>query len=125
LVSIDGELYLLDRFTVAKVAMLEDRINSQFKITTFKLFDTQINGGLSECCEIMHNGVPYASMNNAARINCGLDVIDVLSKHYGFNAPIWIDNAESVVDLLPTQSQQIRLVVSQQDQTFRIEHQEA
>lgn len=125
LVAIDGELYLLDRFTVAKVAMLEDRINSRFKITTFKLFDTQINGGLSECCEIMHNGVPYNSMNNAARINCGLDVIDVLSKHYGFNAPIWIDNAESVVDLLPTQSQQIRLVVSPQDQTFRIEHQEA
>jgi hypothetical protein len=124
LVAIDGELYLMDRFTVAKVAMLEDRINSRFKITTFKLFDTQINGGLAECCEIMHNGVPYASMNNAARINCGLDVIDVLSQNYGFHAPIWIDNAESVVDLFPTKSQQIRLVVSPQDQVFRIEHQE-
>ncbi|MBF9307868.1 hypothetical protein I3V59_14270, partial [Staphylococcus epidermidis] len=58
---------------------------------------------------------------NAARINVGLDVINTLSTHYGITAPIFIDNAESVTDIIPTEAQQIQLVVSGQDKTLRME----
>jgi chromosome segregation ATPase len=108
---LEEELYLTEEFTRAKVALLEERINSKFRYARFKLFDTQINGGLTETCETMYQGVPYGSLNNAARINIGLDIINALSEHYGITAPIFIDNAESITRLIDTSSQLITLIV--------------
>jgi DNA repair exonuclease SbcCD ATPase subunit len=116
---LEYEQNLTDRFVTAKVSMLEEKINSRFKLARFQLFEQQINGGIAECCEVTVNGVPYSSMNNAARINAGLDIIQTLSEHYGITAPIFVDNAESVNDLYRTTSQQIRLYVSD-DETLTI-----
>ena len=105
-----------------KVDMLTDRINSKFKYARFKLFEPQINGGLQECCETTFEGVPYSTgLNNAARINVGLDIINTLSKHYGLHAPIFIDNAESVTKFIDTDSQIVSLIVSEQDKKLRVE----
>ena len=118
--KLEGELNLIEKFIRAKVSMLDERINGKFTMARFKMFDEQINGGLAECCECMVNGVPYNSMNNAARINAGIDICNVLSAHFGVSLPMIIDNAESVTDLMPSNSQQIRLVVSGEDETMRI-----
>jgi hypothetical protein len=91
---------------------LEQNINQHFQLCKFRMFKEQINGGLTECCDVTVDGVPWGSLNNAMRINAGLDCINVLSKHYDASLPIWIDNAESVIDLLETDAQQIRLVVA-------------
>jgi len=70
----------------------------------------------------MFEGVPYGSgLNNAARINVGLDICRTLQEHYGIKAPVWIDNSESVVDLLEIDTQMISLVVSGEDKELRIE----
>lgn len=120
--KLEGELYLTDEFIRAKVAMLEEKINNRFKMARFKLFDVQVNGGVAECCETLFNGVPYSSgLNNAARINVGLDIINTLSEHYSFVAPVFIDNAEAVTKLIETRGQLISLVVSEQDKKLRIE----
>lgn len=120
--QLEEELYLTEEFIKTKVQVLESRINSKFRYARFKLFDTQINGGLAETCETLYEGVPYGSgLNNAARINVGLDIINTLSEHYGLSAPIWIDNAESVTELLGTDAQMIALYVSKQDKQLRIE----
>lgn len=120
--QLEYEQFLTEEFTKTKVDLIEDSINSKFKITKFKLFDTQINEGVNEVCEATHKGVPYNSgLNSAARLNVGLDIINALSEHYNFYAPIMIDNAESVTDILPTQSQQIRLHVSKDDKKLRLE----
>ena len=87
-------------------------------------FEQQVNGALNEVCDTTYKGVPYSDMNNAAKINTGLDVIRTLSKHYRFAAPIFVDNAEAVVQLLPIDSQVIRLVVSGEDKQLRIERDE-
>jgi len=87
----------------------------------FKLFETQVNGALAECCETTFNGVPYGNLNNGARLNIGLDIINTLSEHYGFAPVVFIDNAESVVNILPTKGQQIRLIVSGADKKLRVE----
>ncbi|REK54743.1 MAG: hypothetical protein C6W55_10460 [Thermobacillus sp.] len=118
---LEHELHLLDLFTRAKVDLLESRINSKFRLAKFKLFREQINGGLEETCEVMVDGVPYGSLNNAARHNVGLDIITTLSEHYGIAAPIFLDNAESITRPLPTPGQQIRLIVSAGDKTLRVE----
>jgi DNA repair exonuclease SbcCD ATPase subunit len=120
--KLEQELYLTEEFTRSKVALLEEKINSRFKYARFKLFKQNINGGLEETCETLFNGVPYSSgLNNAARINVGLDIINTLSEHYGFAAPIFVDNSEAVTRLIDTNSQVISLVVSGIDKQLRVE----
>lgn len=115
------ELFLTEEFTRSKVALLDSKINSKFKYARFRLFKEQIDGGLNEVCDTLYNGVPYdGGLNNAARINVGLDIINTLSEHYGFSAPIFIDNAEAVTKLIDTDAQVIRLIVSEPDKKLRI-----
>lgn len=119
--KLEGELYLTEQFVRAKVNLLEGRINSRFELARFKLFNQLVNGGIEEVCETMYLGVPYSSaLNNSARINIGLDIINTLSEHFQFNAPIWVDNAEAVTQLLQTKGQQIKLYVSEADKLLRI-----
>jgi len=118
---LEHELHMLDEFTRRKVDLLENRINSKFRFARFRLFNQQINGGLEETCEVMVDGVPYGSLNNAARHNVGLDIIATLSEHFGVCAPIFLDNAESITRPLPTPGQQIRLIVSAADKQLRVE----
>lgn len=116
------QLYTVEQFVRAKVEMLEEKINSHFKIARFKLFNEQIDGGLTECCEVTVDGVTYSGgLNNAMRINVGLDIINALSTYHGTSAPIFIDNAESVTQLIDVNAQTIALVVSEQDKELRVE----
>ena len=102
--------------------MLDEKINARFKHARFKLFNELVNGGVEECCETLFDGVPYSTaLNNGSRINVGLDIINTLSEHYGFTAPIFIDNAEAVTELIETRGQMIRLVVSEADKKLRVE----
>ncbi|NJJ37863.1 AAA family ATPase [Paenibacillus apii] len=119
---IQRELFLCEEFTRTKVSMLDAKINSKFRLARFRLFAEQVNGGLKETCDTLYNGVPYdGGLNNAARINVGLDIIRTLSQHYGVSAPVIIDNAEAVTKLIDTDAQVIRLVVSEKDKKLRIE----
>lgn len=120
--QLEKELFMTEEFTRTKVNMLEERINSKFKYARFKLFETQVNGGLKEVCETTYKGVPYSKgLNNASRINIGLDIINTLSSHYELVAPIFVDNAEAVTKLIDVNAQVISLVVSEQDKKLRIE----
>jgi hypothetical protein len=96
----------------SKALYVESRINSQFGMVRFKMVADQINGGDRQVCETTVGGVPYSSLNNAARINAGLDIIRAFSQHFGVTAPVFVDNAEAVNELLPMQSQVISLVVT-------------
>lgn len=119
--NVEKEQFLIENFIKEKVDRLEAVVNSKFKFVKFKMFDLQINGGLKETCEAMVNGVPYSDVNTASKINAGLDIINVLSEFYGISAPIFIDNAESVHTLIDTDSQIVRLVVSEQHKELLVE----
>jgi DNA repair exonuclease SbcCD ATPase subunit len=118
--KLEQELYLTEEFIRSKVNLLEEKINSKFKFARFKLFEQQINDGLKETCQTMYEGVPYSDLNNAAKINIGLDIINTLSDHYGISAPVWIDNAEAVTKLINIDSQLICLVVSESDKNLNV-----
>lgn len=108
---LDETSFLIDEFVKAKVDMLEDNINSHFEYARFKMFNVLVNGNIEECCETTYKGVPYRSMNNAARMNVGLDIINALTKFYNVTAPVFIDNAEAVTDFIKCNSQTIKLIV--------------
>lgn len=113
--KLDEASYLMDEFVKAEVSMLEDVINSRFKLARFKLFNIMLNGNVEECCETTYKGVPYRSMNNAARINIGLDIINALTSYFKVNAPVFIDNAEAVTDFISVNSQTIKLIVDKSE----------
>lgn len=119
--KLDSLLSQIDEFTRYKVQFIEKSVNEHFRLARFRLFTEQINGGLADCCEVTYDGVPYGSLNNGARINVGMDVIEAFSKHYGVRVPLFVDNAESVTRLHGIDTQIIRLEVSEQDKELRCE----
>lgn len=120
LAQLEGIEFTMAAFSKARIEAVESRINGLFSLVRFKMFEQQINGGEVETCEATVNGVPYSDLNNAMTINAGLDIINAICKSEGITAPIFIDNAESVNELLHTQSQMIRLVVTD-DETLRVQ----
>lgn len=118
---IEQDLMLLEEFTRAKCDMLTEKINSKFNLVKWVLFEDQINGGLKDTCIATVDGVPYPDLNNAMKINAGLEIIEVLSEHYGFRLPVFVDNAESIVEVRKINSQVFQLVVSGKDKKLRVE----
>lgn len=118
--ALESKLRLVEDFERSKAELLDKKINEKFKVVSFKLFRDQLNEGLQEMCETTVKGVPYRSMNNAARIQAGLDIINTLQAHYGVTAPVWIDNREAVVEIPEMNCQTISLIVSEADKTLRV-----
>jgi hypothetical protein len=119
--KLEGELFLTDEFIRDRANLLETKIRNRFKITRFKMFDIQVNGEINDqMCEAMVNGVPYTTnLNNGNRIKCGADIINTLSLAYGVSVPLWIDNAESVTDMIGVDTQTIQMFVTK-DKTLKI-----
>lgn len=118
--DIEKTQYVIDNFIKLKIDTIEGKINEKFSFVKFKLFDTQINGGQVECCDALIDGVPFSDANTASRINAGVDIINTLCQFYKVSAPIFIDNRESVVDLIESNSQIINLIVSGSDKKLRV-----
>lgn len=123
--EVEQQTFLIEEFIRTKMNLMEERINSKFKFARFKLFEEQVNGGLTDTCETLYEGVPYSKgLNNAARINVGLDIINTLNEHYGISAPIFVDNSEAVTNLIDVNAQVISLIVSKQDKQLRVVNQD-
>lgn len=119
--DVEKMLYLLDEFIKYKLDKISDSINSQFEMVNFILFKSQLNGGIAETCECQYNGIPFGSLNSAARIQCGLDIIRTLQRMYGVFVPVFVDNRESCTNIPTMDCQVISLVVSPTDTDLRIE----
>ena len=120
--AIEKMLYLIDEYSRYKTRFVEDNINGLFRIARFRLFREQANGGIEDRCDVVHDGIPYISVNNGMKINLGIDIINTLSTAYGVRVPLFVDNAESVTNLEKCGSQIIRLVVSENDKELRVNY---
>lgn len=120
--AIEQMLYLIEEYTRYKTQFVEDSINSLFRIARFRLFREQANGGIEDRCDVVYEGVPYINLNNGAKINVGVDIINTLSTAFGVTVPLFIDNAESVTKLEKSTTQIIRLVVSEKDEELRVNY---
>lgn len=120
--TLDGQEDAISEFTRAKISSIESRIAQLFKITRFRLFNTLINGEVVECCDAIDPvGVPVNNTNTAMKTNCGIDIINILSQFYGFSAPIFIDNKESISKIIETPSQVILLEKVIGQNTLKVE----
>ena len=114
LAALEREEDIARSFSDRADSLLEEKVNKHFSLVKWRMFRQNINGNREPYCECYVNNTAYHDgLNSAMKINAGLDIINTLCRIYKCNAPITIDNSESVNDILPTESQQIRLYVSQ------------
>lgn len=89
--------YRIAEYVKADIGAVEGAINSLFRVARWKMFDRTIDGGIVEMCEVTtKDGVPYQSMNDAMKVQCGMDVIRVFGEFNHRYAPVFIDNAEGI-----------------------------
>lgn len=118
--NVEKTQFVIEKFNKLRIDTLEAKINEKFKFVNFRMFETQINGGESECCDALIDGVPFSDANTASRINAGLDIINTLCEFYQVTAPIFIDNRESIIKVIDIKSQLINLIVSENDSKLRV-----
>lgn len=113
LTELEKKDYTAEQFTIAKIENLEKKVNELFTNVKFQMFDPFITtGGIKPTCECTMHGTPYRDLSTSEKINAGIDIINAMCAFNDTYAPLLIDNAESITDILPTRSQQILLIVS-------------
>lgn len=98
-------------YTQKLIECTENSINSLFERVKFKFANFTIDGGYIETCVATINGVEYNDVNTASQVNAGIEIINVLSRHYGIDAPIILDNRERVTEIRQCLQQVISLAV--------------
>lgn len=114
--NLQTEETTIDDFVTAQMNEVERRVNALFSRVQFKMYRTQIEDAkqVPDCiCYI--DGVKYSDKNAAGKVNAGLDVINTLCAFHGVSAPIFVDNAESINEFIPVNSQLVKLVVTTED----------
>ena len=112
--KLEREYYLCGRFEKTKAELLEEKVNDKFKLAKFKLFEKNINGSIDPTCRTIYKGVPYnTNVNNGHKTIVGVDIINTLSDHYQFRAPMFVDNMESVTSDIDSESQLIKLIAKE------------
>jgi DNA repair exonuclease SbcCD ATPase subunit len=117
--DLEAKLFLAEKFISRQAELIEENANKLFSLVKWKLFNTQINGGVEPTCVATYQGVPYPDLNTGAKVQIGLDIINTLSRHFDLSCPIWVDNRESVTWLPEVDAQVISLaVVERMDKDF-------
>lgn len=123
--NVEKLIMLTEGFIAERCKLLEESINNLFPTISWKLFDTQINGGIVDTCVCMipcHGAcVPYASANTASKLHADIEIINVFSKFYDVQVPLFFDNRERVNFIPHTEGQIITLSVSE-DEQIRVEN---
>jgi DNA repair exonuclease SbcCD ATPase subunit len=120
LAKMEKDLNMIELYEKARKEVLVTKINAKFEYVQFKLFEKLVNGGDEPTCVCLLGGVPFNDLNTASKIWAGIDIINTLSRHYNFWAPIWIDNRESTTSIPETASQIINLYVDDNFKTLTI-----
>lgn len=117
----EQHLHFTEEIMRAQARLLENRVNSLFPRVRFKLFNELVNGGLEETCEATLDGVPFRSLNTAAQVQAGIEIINALQTQEKTIAPIIVDGRESILTLPDTPAQTISLQVSDAAETLTIQ----
>jgi len=110
--ELDEKIDIVSEYYQRGCQILEDKVNERFSFVKFSMFQKKLDGTQSPFCECYHDGVPYHDLNTAAKINAGIDIASVISKHFDISVPMLLDKCESNLAPIYTGGQQIRLIVS-------------
>lgn len=96
----------------AKIMAVENGVSSLFTMVRWKMYEPNVtNDGEKEICQAIINGIPYDQQNHATQVNAAIDIVNGFSNAYEVSLPLFIDNAESVTDIIATNGQRITMTV--------------
>lgn len=105
-----------DAFIKRKSEIAVEKINDLFEHTTWKLYETLINGNEVPCCNAYVGDIPFfGALNTASRMNVGIDIINTFSKFNDTYCPVFADNMESCTEPIDCVSQTVYLVVDKNE----------
>jgi septal ring factor EnvC (AmiA/AmiB activator) len=107
--DVEKQLAEIKAYDQAYSELIESAVNGKFKYVKFKLFKYWINGDCEDCCEATYNGVPYNDLSTGQQTLTGIDIINVLSEHYGVIVPLFMDHLEALTFPIEANSQTIGL----------------
>lgn len=86
-------LYQIDLLNQKKNSLLEESVNKNFKLVTWRLFKFQKNGEVLNDCTPMIDGKDFESCSNGAlKVLAKLDIIDGLQRYYNQLYPVFADD---------------------------------
>lgn len=112
-VDCDNTLYQINEYKKAKIEAVESKVNQFFNLVTWKFYEKNLtNDDLQEICTCLIDGKDYNNLNQARKINAEIDIINGICKAEGIGCiPLFLDNRESVIDLIESNNQIISLKV--------------
>ena len=88
----------------------ESKLNVFFHLARWKFAEqNKTNDEGQQVCTAVYKGIEYDRLNNAGQVNVGIDICEGIKKACGVELPLFVDNVESVENVLGTQSQIIKL----------------
>lgn len=112
-VDCDNTLYQINEYKKAKIEAVESKVNQFFNLVTWKFYEKNLtNDDLQEICTCLIDGKDYNNLNQARKINAEIDIINGICKAEGIGCiPLFLDNRESVINLIESNNQIISLKV--------------
>lgn len=96
----------------AKIMAVENGVSSLFTMVRWKMYEPNLtNDGEKEICQAIIDGIPYDQQNRATQVNAAIDIVNGFARAYEVSLPLFIDNAESVTDIIPINGQRITMTV--------------
>lgn len=114
--ELDEKLDIASEYNQKACQLLEDRVNEHFSFVKWSMFKTNLKGERETTCECYHDGVPYRRLNTAAKVNAGIDIAYTFAKYNEIEVPMLLDECESVNHPICRGGQQIRFIVTTDDE---------
>lgn len=114
--ELDKQLDVVREYNQKADQLLEDRVNEHFSFVKWSMFKTNLKGEREATCECYHDGVPYRRLNTATKVNAGIDIAYTFAKYNEIEVPMLLDECESVNHPICRGGQQIRMVVTTDDE---------
>lgn len=120
--DVERQIDMLQDFSIAKNAALENMVNSRFEFIKIKMSEETLSGDIKETLRINVNGVDYFNgLNHGDRILAEIFLLKGLQDMNGIKLPIWIDDTESLDEnRIPDVSRQLIVIRRTDDETLKV-----
>lgn len=120
--DVERQIDMLQDFSIAKNAALEDMVNRKFEFIKIKMSEETLSGDIKETLRINVNGVDYFNgLNHGDRILAEIFLLKGLQDMNGIKLPIWIDDTESLDEnRIPDVSRQLIVIRRTDDETLKV-----
>lgn len=120
--DVERQIDMLQDFSIAKNAALENMVNSRFEFIKIKMSEETLSGDIKETLRINVNGVDYFNgLNHGDRILAEIFLLKGLQDMNSIRLPIWIDDTESLDEnRIPDVKRQLIVIRRTDDETLKV-----